>query len=255
MTVGTMTREAPRRRALASDVAARLAATEYDRVVELFERLTPQQWAAPTGCPDWDVRAMAGHVLGMAQLAASKPETIRQMSTAQRRAKRAGAPTIDALTALQVEKNAGLSTADLVAAMRRLAPKAAKGRRRTPKLVRGRRMPEEQVFGDQREWWTFEYLLDVVLTRDPFMHRSDICRATGVPMTVTADHEGVIVDDVVREWAGRHGAPYSLELEGPAGGRWGDGGGETIRMDAIEFCRVLSGRGHGEGLLAVQCPF
>ena len=255
MTVGTMTREAPRRRALAPDLAARLAATEYDRVVELLEKLTPEQWAAPTDCPGWDVRAMAGHMLGMTQLAASTPETIRQMMTAQRRAKRAGGATIDALTALQVEKNAGLDTAELVAMMRRLCPKAAKGRRRTPKLVRERRMPEEQVFGDQREWWTFEYLLDVVLTRDPFMHRSDICRATGVTMTVTADHEGVIVDDLVREWAGRHGSPYSLELTGPAGGRWGDGGGEPIRMDAVEFCRVLSGRGHGDGLLAVECPF
>jgi uncharacterized protein (TIGR03083 family) len=255
MTVQAATTTGPRRRALDRDVAMRLAATEYDRVVDLFERLTPEQWASPTGCSPWDVRAMAGHMLGMAQLAASLPELVRQQTTAQRRARRDGGLTIDALTALQVERNAGLSTRELIARMRAIGPKAARARRRAPRLLRDRRLPEEQVFGDTREWWTFGYLLDVVLTRDPFMHRSDISRATGMAMTVTADHEGVIVDDVVREWAGRHGSPYSLELEGPAGGRWGDGSGEPIRMDAIEFCRVLSGRGHGDGLLAVQCPF
>lgn len=32
-------------------------------------------------------------------------------------------------------------------------------------------------------------------------------------------------------------------------------GGEPITMDAIEFCRVLSGRAHGTGLLARPVPF
>jgi len=74
------------------------------------------------------------------------------------------------------------------------------------------------------------------------MHRIDIAQATGVQMPATSNHEGVIVDDVVREWAARHGQPYILELTGPAGGRWSDGVGEEITMDAFEFCRSISGR-------------
>ena len=44
---------------------------------------------------------------------------------------------------------------------------------------------------------------------------------------LTADHDGVIVADVVAEWARRHGQPYQLKLTGPAGGSWTSGtGGE-----------------------------
>jgi hypothetical protein len=61
---------------------------------------------------------------------------------------------------------------------------------------------------------------------------------------------------VVAEWAGRHGRPYRLRLTGPAGGEWTAGeGGEELELDAVDFCRLLSGRGSGPGLLAQQVPF
>lgn len=255
MTTDQATNNEPRTSQLDREVAAQLAAEEYDLVTALFERLTPQQWSARTDCPDWDVRAMAGHMLGMAQMVASVPETMRQMMASGKRQKREGGLTIDALTALQVEKNAGLTTSELVEAMRRTGPRAARARRRTPALVRNRKMPEEQDVAGHKEGWTFGYLFDVILTRDPFMHRIDIAQATGVEMKPTADHEGRIVDDVVREWASRHGEPYALELSGPAGGRWGRVGGTPISMDALEFCRILSGRVPGQGLLSVPVPF
>lgn len=248
-------RRQPLRPALDRDLAMRLAATEYDRVVALLEQLTPDQWAAPTDCPGWDVRAMAGHMVGMARMAASFRETMRQQLAAKRRNKREGGLEIDSLTALQVEEQASLSTGELVDAMRRLGPKAVRGRRRPPGFARNRTI-DPQVVGGREEWWTLGYLLDVILTRDPFMHRTDITRATGLPMQTTADHEGVIVDDVVREWSRRHGAPYTLELTGPAGGRWQEGSdGEEIVMDAFDFCRALSGRGPAGGLLAEEVPF
>ena len=118
------------------------------------------------------------------------------------------------------------------------------------------RLPEEQVVGDRSEFWTFGYLMDVVLTRDTWMHRVDISRATGRPVELTADHDGVLVADVVAEWADRHGRPFELTLTGPAGGSWSAGtGGERLELDAVEFCRILSGRGTGPGLLAEQVPF
>jgi hypothetical protein len=93
------------------------------------------------------------------------------------------------------------------------------------------------------------------------MHRLDLARATGQAPTLTADHDGVIVADVVLEWARRHGRPYRLELTGPAGGSWSSGtDGEELSMDAADFCRVVAGRpdaagGRPSGLLATQVPF
>ena len=248
-TLDATSRKTPVRSLLDKPVAARLAATEYDRVVSTLERLTPEQWTAPTDCPGWNVRAMAGHVLGMAQMAATVREMMRQQAASAKRVKREGGLAIDALTALQVEKNAELSTGDLVQEMRRVGPNAARARRRTPSFIRNRTMR------DQDEWWTFGYLMDVILTRDPFMHRIDIAQAAGVQLPATSNHEGAIVDDVVREWAARHGQPYTLELTGPAGGRWSEDVGEEITMDAFEFCRAVSGRAPATGLLVTQVPF
>jgi uncharacterized protein (TIGR03083 family) len=243
------TKRNPRPPQLERDTAMRLAATEYDRVAVLFEQLRLEQWSSPTDCPEWDVRAMAGHMLGMVQMIASWPELIRQQLGAKRLAKRDGGVLIDALTALQVEKNADLTTAELIEQLRWLAPKAVKARRRAPGLMRKQTMP------DQDEWWTMGYLFDVILTRDPFLHRVDIALATGVPIKATAEHEGAIVADVVSEWADRHGAAYDLELTGPAGGHWRRGDGEHITLDALDFCRALSGRAPAEGLLRTQVPF
>ncbi len=243
------TKRDPRMPQLQRDAAMGLAATEYERVTAHFEQLRPEQWSSPTDCPDWDVRAMAGHMLGMVQMIASMPEMVRQQLAAKRRAKLRGNLMIDALTALQVEQNAHLTTDELIEQMRRLAPKAVKARRRAPGLMRKQTMP------DQDEWWTMGYLFDVILTRDPFLHRVDIARATGTTLMATADHEGVIVDDVVAEWADRHGAAYDLELTGPAGGHWRHDEGEHITMNAFEFCRALSGRAPAEGLLRTQVPF
>jgi uncharacterized protein (TIGR03083 family) len=236
-------------------VAMKVAAVEYDRVVELFADLTPEQWTRPTDCTVWDVRAMAGHMLGMAQMIATIPELARQQVGSQRRAKRDAVAVIDALTALQVEKNAGLTNSEVVDRMRSVAPRAVRGRRRMPGLVLNRRMSDAQRVGDTDEWWTMGYLIDVILTRDPFMHRLDISRAIGAEPAATPDHEGLIVDDVVREWAARHGEPFRLELSGPAGGTWGDGDQPAITMKAFDFLRAVGGRGPTSGLLRQQVPF
>jgi hypothetical protein len=65
-----------------------------------------------------------------------------------------------------------------------------------------------------------------------------------------------VVADVVRDWADRHGRPFLLELDGPGGGSYVGGvGGEEHRLDAVEFCRILSGRGSGPGLLGTRVLF
>jgi uncharacterized protein (TIGR03083 family) len=253
---GTSTARAPRAPAVDRDTAKRLMATEYSRVVDQLKTLSDDDWSRPTCNAGWDVRALVAHMTGMVAMAASAPEQMRQMRAAKKR--HTGGDLIDALTAVQVDKYDGWSPSQLIAEYVRLAPKAVKGRTGMPGLMRNRVMPGDQAIEPGRiyERWQFAYLVDVILTRDPWMHRSDIAAATGAQLVLTADHDGVIVADVVHEWAERHGQPCTLTLTGPAGGSWAfGGGGSTYELDAVQFCRILSGRGTGDGLLTTRVPF
>ncbi|MEN8704719.1 MAG: maleylpyruvate isomerase family mycothiol-dependent enzyme [Nocardioides marinisabuli] len=233
------TRSGPRRPRMDRETAMRLAETEYARFLALLRSLTPHDWTRPTDCPAWDVRAMAGHTTGMALMATGLPQTLRQSMLAKRR----GGDPLDALTALQVDEHADLTTAQLVDRFAEVGPRAARGRRRSPAVVRRMRLPDAQDVGGRRERWTIGYLNDTILTRDPWMHRMDISRATGREPGLTADHDGVLVADVVAEWAERHARPYRLHLTGPAGGDFSAGsGGPELSLDAVDFCRLLSGR-------------
>jgi uncharacterized protein (TIGR03083 family) len=230
----------------------RLAATEYERVGQLFGSLSPAQWATPTNCPPWDVRQMAGHVLGMAEMASSLLEQRRQLRAAARR----GGEFIDALCAVQVEMHAADTPAVVRSSWAQISPRAARSRRRIPAFVRRRAMPQTQTVNGVEEAWTIGYLTETILTRDPWMHRLDIAAATGAKPTLTPEHDGVIVEDVVHEWAMRHGRPVTLRLDGPAGGSWEFGiGGPEMHLDCIEFCFQLTGRSPAQGLTQTQVPF
>ncbi|MGA8987650.1 maleylpyruvate isomerase family mycothiol-dependent enzyme [Aeromicrobium sp.] len=244
---------------IARPQAMRLARTEYDRMAAQLAHLEPDDWKRPTACPAWDVRQMACHMIGMAAMASNPREASRQQSIASADAERHGVSPLDALTALQVRERDNFSPRQIVDAARRIGHKAARGRHLTPLSIRRRTFPVNQIVNGQEEAWTIGYLIDVVLTRDPWMHRIDIARATGREPEVTSDHDGAIVGDVVHEWAERHGRSYRLELSGPAGGHFCSSsqytGDSMIWMDAIEFCCKLAGRGTGTGLMATQVPF
>jgi uncharacterized protein (TIGR03083 family) len=258
------TQQEMRRSSLPRRTAMRLAAEEYRRFADALAALEPSDWAKPTDCPAWDVRQLACHVVGMAELAAGMREGERQRKIAAAEAKRDGVVFIDALNALQVRERDDWTPAQVVAGARSVAPRAARGRRLIPFFVRRRPMPVPQVVDGHLETWALGFLSDTILTRDTWMHRMDVLRASGRKPVLTPDHDGRIVADVVQEWAQRHGRPYRLRLTGPAGGSWSasDGGnhigqhrGQHIEMDAVQFCRVLSGRGSGVGLLATHVPF
>ncbi|HLG01573.1 MAG TPA: maleylpyruvate isomerase family mycothiol-dependent enzyme [Acidimicrobiia bacterium] len=235
--------------------ARELAATEHGRLTDLLRTLSPDDWSQATDCPLWDVRAMAGHSVGMMADFTSFRSLMRRMRAATKASKKGGKVFIDVMTAMQVADHAGLSTALLIARAEEVGPKAARWRNKAPALFR--RMPMKEEVGGQTETWRMGYLLDTILTRDPWMHRVDISRATGRDLVLTPEHDGRIVADVVAEWARRHGQPFTLTLTGPAGGEFvgGDGSREHITIDALEFCRTLSGRAAGEGLLSQQVPF
>jgi uncharacterized protein (TIGR03083 family) len=240
---------------LGHDEAMVLAETEFDRALDLLRQLEAQDWERPTVCELWDVRAMVTHVAGMAEAQAS----FRQFAHDYRAAtKRSGGPMIDAMTAAQIRERASLTPSRLVERLAEVAPRAVRARRRTPAFLRSAvRMKQDPPFDAER--WKLGYLIDTIFTRDTWMHRLDICRATDREMVLTADHDGRLVADVVADWAGRHGQPFSLVLTGPAGGRWarhGVGAPDIdIDMDALDFCCTLAGRAPGKGLLETPVPF
>lgn len=234
------------------DEAMRLAEGEYDRFVESVRALRPDDWAKPTDCTLWDVRALVGHTLGNVEAAASVPEMVRLQLRTARRAKREGVAMIDAMTAIQVEDRAALSTDALVDRLAKATPKAVKGRRRTPRLVR-EKLKVDLGDGTKRP---LGYLIDQVFTRDVWMHRIDVARAVGGELVLTADHDGRLVADIVADWAREHGQPFDLTLNGPAGGHFLHGaGGEVLELDAVEFGRIVAGRVAGDGLLATTVLF
>ncbi len=267
----TGTRTTPWKPAPARSAAMRLAAEEYRRVAAAVEALEPDHWKLPTDCPDWTVRELVAHIAGMAAMVSTPWESSRQVRAAARASSSSGELFIDALTGLQVAERSSAGPQDLARQVRRIGPKAARGRRLMPGFLRRRQMEPAQVVGGREEWWTLGFLIDTILTRDPWMHRIDLARATGSVLQLTPEHDGAIVDGVVHEWASRHGRPYRLTLTGPAGGTWTDGGrpeggagasgsagagdGGHLNLDAVEFCRIVSGRAEGQGLLAVKVPF
>lgn len=76
------------------------------------------------------------------------------------------------------------------------------------------------------------------------MHRIDISQATGRALELSADHDGLIVADLVHDWS-KVKMP-GLILTGQAGGIFGSGNGPSY--DAIDFARAIAGRGTVEGI-------
>lgn len=235
------------------EAAMDLAATEYDRVLTLLDDLADVDWSRRTDCVDWDVKDVLGHLLGMLELQADAAEQMRQVRAATALAAQSGGLRLHEMTALQVREHSHLTTEDLTRALHNAAPRGLAARRATSAEQRATSyLPE--LPGEQP--WTIGFLLDIIHTRDPWMHRIDISRATGREVALSSEHDGRIVADVVGDWAHRHGQPFTLTLTGPAGGTYASGfGGREITLDAIEFCRTLSGREIGEGLLSTAVPF
>lgn len=235
-----------------------LAHEAYHRLLDLLERLDHADWGAPTSCPGWTVADMVGHMIGAARSHASIPEFLRQQAWGQRHRREYDGNSLDATNDLQVRDHRHLTPTERIAALRELAPKAVHGRMRMPGLLRRAPLPIPQsgsTVGMPAKLG-LGHLMDAVLTRDVWLHRIDIADASGQALQFDAAFDGRLVEDVVAEWAGEHDQPFSLHLTGPAGGRFRQGtGGETIELDAIDFCRVLSGREDGGGLLRTHVLF
>jgi uncharacterized protein (TIGR03083 family) len=239
--------------AVGHDEAMHLAREENDRLLAVADQLSADDWSQPTDCPGWDVKSLLGHVLGMFELQADSDERLRQVKTAAGIVEQTGGVRLHAMTALQVKEHAHLTPVALLRDLHAASPRALAARSSTTDAQRA--APYAPQLPGENDW-TIGYLFDLIFTRDPWIHRVDICRAIDRDVELTPGHDGRIVADVVSEWATRHGQPFTLTLGGPAGDRFIAGsGGADIAVDAVEFCRILSGRAPGSDLLATAVPF
>lgn len=246
-----MVRDATSIPAVEHTEAAEMGTVELKRFLSLVESLSPEDWTKPTACTKWDVREMVAHVAGAAASSADRSEVGRQHSPrVQRPYRKAGLSRLDAQNQIQVDDRAGASPGDLIAELHDVGPRAVGARRRMPALVRAVRLPLGLVYPMDRIWIPIGYMCDVIMTRDMWMHRLDICRATGRQMELTGEHDGRITALVVRDLARTlpsklGGASVVYELSGAAGGAWRVGDGvpsATIGMDAHDFHLLAAGR-------------
>ncbi|HUQ64318.1 MAG TPA: maleylpyruvate isomerase family mycothiol-dependent enzyme [Acidimicrobiales bacterium] len=226
-----------------------LAAEEYQRLAALAAELSPDDWSRPTpDCPEWTVRDVLAHVAG-SMAGTSLREGARQRKLAGHRSKSSGRTFLDEMNELHIEDRARRNDAEIAIELQDRIRSAVNARRRVPGPLRRAPIPNTDGL-------TLAQVVDVILTRDVWMHRVDVCRATDRQPELTAEHDGRLVADVVRDWADRHGQPFTLRLSGTAGGMFmRAGAGPDLDLDAVEFCRILSGRLPGRGLLATQVVF
>lgn len=237
---------------LAKNEAMALAATEYDLSTTLLKGLSGADWQTTTICTKWNVQQIALHLLGAAESNASVREMIHQQLAGTKVAKQRGYDhMVHGVNDVQVSERQDLTPAELIASWERVVPKALAGRRNFPLFLRGIEVDFIPPLGKR----SMAYVMDLVYTRDLWMHRIDISRALGLEPLVTAEHDGRMIADMVRDWATTHGHAFDLELTGPAGGHFAQGdNGQTLRIDAIEWIWTISGRATGSGLLAYALP-
>jgi len=72
---------------------------------------------------------------------------------------------------------------------------------------------------------------------------------------MTINHDGRILADIIAEWAATHREPFTLVLDGPAGGTFVHGtGGEEVHSSVVDFVRTLAERTTASGVLRHTLP-
>ena len=238
-------------RPLADAEVWRLARTEYDLMLATLRSLEDSDWPLQTDCTAWTVRDLLGHLVGADEGFTNPLQFVHQYrrgASFVKQGRTDGTQPVDGANAVQVAERAHLSVGELLRRYEGLLEPTIRWRRRL------RHLPVR--LHDTAGALTFRQLFEVLLTRDTWIHRVDISRATGKAFTETADHDGRLVADMVRDWATRFQSPFQLRLTGPAGGDYRRGqGGEQHELTAVDFGRLVSGRGKGPGLLGWRVVF
>ncbi len=218
-----------------------LAEAQNDALVAELRALNPEDWNAPTDCERWRVKDIVAHLLGWAEFFTSASE-FRLQLRALVPGKRELPTATDVQNELQVNDRRDLSPQELLAGLEKALPRFLTFRTRATRMA-GIVPFYAGILGPA----TVGLLMATVFTRDVFMHRIDIARATGRELAV-GESERRLVADVVRDWGRRSKADARLLLTGDAGGDYVLGSGSRARIsgDPLEFCRIMSGRAEPE---------
>jgi uncharacterized protein (TIGR03083 family) len=217
--------------------ATELAESQYGKLITTLHDLSEEEWNAPTDCDRWRVRDIVAHMMGWAEAIISPPEMIRQARAARKRKAELGG-SLNAQNEVQVDERRDMTTAELLAEFEGLVPRFVKRRRIMGGA--GRYVP---YYSSALGRTNLGFVMNVIFTRDAFMHRVDITRATKRDLDL-GDPERRLVADAAKQWARESDAVARLHFTGPAGGYFftADNPAATITGDAIEFCRMLTGR-------------
>jgi uncharacterized protein (TIGR03083 family) len=224
---------------LSGERAINAATVQNSAFLQLLGDLTEEQWKAQTDCDLWTVRDVAAHLLGWAEAAINMRELGHQTKGGWKRRKDFEGNLVDAQNQLQVEERASLSNEELLARLEAALPRFMVRRRKLGKVGRGIFFYDPSIL----KGTNLAYLVNVIFTRDMFMHRIDITRAIGQTFE-TSREEWELIADIVRDWARRTKMDATITLSGDAGGTFiaGSGGVAHISGDVAEFCRVMAGR-------------
>jgi uncharacterized protein (TIGR03083 family) len=241
--------------------AEAMALTEQEdaRFAEALRELAPSEWGLPTDCTGWDVRALAVHVTASAQAQASPLEFARQVVAGRPLTREiGGSHWVDGVNEAQLRARASWTPQELPQRWVESSGRALRSRRRMPAPLRALPLlPLGSALGTDLGWQPLGYLFDIGFTRDVWMHRVDLARAVGRAPRTTPEHDGRIVADIVAEWSTLHDEDFLLRLTGPAGGTYLRGAPSSsgvVEVDAVECCRVLSGRAEATGPLRHRLP-
>lgn len=224
-----------------ADEAHNLLQTAFERFIRLIESLDPEDWSKQTACTAWNVHDMVAHQAGGYASGTSYGEMLRQYS----RIPKNGQLPEDAINDLQVGERARMTPTELAAELSQVGPKAIHNWAYGFRAVKWIAIPHP-VGG----FTSLRHLMWVIHSRDTWMHRLDICRATGRAFEQTREHDGrinqLVVLDVARKLDGKLGnRAIRLVLTGIAGGEWQLGNGEPeaeLKMDVLDFNIFVSGR-------------
>lgn len=227
-----------------------LATAASEALCRDLESLTSEQWDTVTVCNPWTVADIARHVLGAMEGQVSFRESIRQQAHGIRHRKRFDGNVMDAFNAFQIANRRHLDGAMAAEAIGRLAGTAATARVRMARRVGPISIPLDQGGSTARGMpskMALSELYRVIYTRDSWLHRLDVADALGRAAHLDTAADRRIVEDVVKEWATRHGKPFDLRLRGAFEVRYRRGeGGPVIETTPDRLCWMLSGRAEPE---------
>lgn len=230
--------------------AVELLRPEVDATGALLGELSADEWLLPTECAGWTVRDIAAHVMGNAEITLDPDLMERRFQEGT--ARYPELYRLDALNEMAVDAGRDRQATELAGEFSRVWHRAVEALPDIPGSARG------QTFDTGYPGVPpirLGYVVDVILVRDLWMHRVDICRATGRSFE-NHEHDRPVVEQALRDLDDGWTEPsLVLDLTGAVVGDWqlgADGAVATVQVDAVDLMRNLSGRTDPEPELIVR---